>query len=139
MFDTEVTIPTDADIQQLEQWRREFATAELETPEGYAADGVATAVAVDKGGKLIGSLTASIILATSLDPLLLNPHADRASRFAATFALTKALEYQARVAGAAASFIAVPNLLKDYQEFVTRFGYEETAQHCRLFRHSFRR
>lgn len=139
MLNVDITVPTPDDIKLLEQWRRDFAAADLETPEGYASDGVATAVAVDKRGALIGSLTASIIMAASLDPLLLKPGATHVERFAATYALTKAMEYQARVGGAAASFIAIPDLLPDYQQFVQRFGYTETAQHCRLYRHSFKR
>ena len=139
MFDEEVTIPNDADIAQLEKWRKEFGAADLELPEGYVNDGVATAVSVDKNGKLLGSLTCSIVLAASLDPLLLDPLANRTTKFGGVFTLTKALEYQARIAGAAAAFIAIPNLLPDYQEFVRKFGYEETAQNCKVFRHSFRR
>lgn len=134
-----VDIPTAEEIAKVDAWRKQFASADLELPEGYDGDGVCTAVAHDKQGGLIGSLTASIILAASLDPLLLNPGASRDQRFSGTFALTVAMEYQTKLNGAAAGFIAVPNLLPDYQEFVTRFGYIETAQNCKLFRKSFRK
>lgn len=139
MFDTSVLPPTQQDIEQLEQWRREFAAADLELPEGYVNDGVATAVARRRDGSLIGSLTAEIITAVSLDPLLLNPQAGRTEALAGLFALTRALEYQASLNGAAASFIAVPNLLPQYQALVERCGFEPTAQHCKLYRHSLRR
>ena len=139
MLDVDIDIPTPEDIAQLERWRQSFAAADLELPEDYASTGVATAVARDTEGKLLGSLTTSIILAASLDPLLLRPDAPRASRFAGTWALTKTMEYQAKLNGAAAGFIAVPNLLTDYKEFVKRFGYEVTAQNCTLYRKSFRR
>src|SRR5438477_3709171 len=105
MFDAQVTIPTDADIKQLEQWRREFAAADLELPEGYSGDGIATAIAVDRKGGLLGSLTAEIITAVSLDPLIRNPAAGRTETLAGLFALTNALEYQAKMNGAVASFI----------------------------------
>lgn len=137
MLNVDIDIPTTEDISLLEKWRREFATADLELPEGYVNTGIATAVARDDKGGLIGSLTASIIVAASLDPLLLNPAADRTAKFASTFALERALAYQARLNGAAAGFIAVPNLLPEYQRFVCRFGYEETAQCCKLYRRSF--
>ncbi|SRR6266550_1638245 len=139
MLDVSVQIPTANDIEQLERWRQDFAAADLELPEGYANDGVATAVARNKKGDLIGSLTAEIILAASLDPFIRNPLAGRHESLSGLFALTRALEYQAQLAGAAASFIAVPNLLPDYQALVKRCGYDETAQSCKLFRRSFRR
>jgi hypothetical protein len=138
VFSTQITPPSDTDIIQLEKWRKEFATADLELPENYVSDGVATAVAKTKEGKLIGSLTASIILAVSLDPLIRNPDSGRTETLAGLFALTRALEYQAALNGAAASFIAVPNLLPNYQELVVKCGFEPTAQHCSLYRHSFR-
>lgn len=138
MLNVDIDIPNREDIAQLERWRTEFAAADLELPEDYASTGVATAVARDEHGALIGSLTASIIIAASLDPLLLNPVASRTSRFASTFALERTMAYQARLNGAAAGYIAIPDLLPDYQEFVTRFGYKQTAQHCRIYRRSFR-
>lgn len=139
MLNVDIDIPIQQDIAQLEEWRRRFATADLELPEGYAGDGVATAVALDTEGKLIGSLTASIIIAASLDPLLLNPDADHTSKFASTFALERAMAWQAKMNGAAAGFVAIPNLLPDYQKFIERFGYVETAQHCKVYRRSFLR
>lgn len=139
MFSTQVTIPTDEDIRQLERWRLLFAEADLELPENYASDGVATAVAKTKEGKLIGSLTASIILAVSLDPLIRNPEIPRTEMLAGLFALTRALEYQAKLNGAAAAFIAVPNLLPEYQKLVVKCGFEPTAENCKLFRHSLNR
>lgn len=138
MFDTAILPPTQEDFTLLEQWRREFDAADLELPEGYAGNGVATAVARRKDGSLIGSLTAEIITAASLDPVLLNPHAGRSEKLAALFALTRAMEYQASLNGAAASFIAVPNLLPEYQALVQRCGFEETAQACKLYRHFLR-
>ena len=131
MFDAVVRMPTDPEILQLEQWRKEFAAADLEFPVG---PGVATAVARRRDGSLIGSLSASIITAVSLDPLIRNPDAGRAETLAGLFALTANLEYQAQLNGAAASFIAIPNLLSDYQELVQKLGFSETAQHCRIFR-----
>ena len=139
MLDVSVQIPTANDIEQLERWRQDFAAADLELPEGYANDGVATAVARNKKGDLIGSLTAEIITAVSLDPWLGNPNAGRHERLTGLFTLTRALEYQAKINGAVAAFIAVPDTLKEYQQLVQRFGFEETAQHCRLYRHSFRK
>lgn len=139
MFDTEITTPTKNDIELLEQWRKEFAAADLELPEGYNGDGTATAVAISKEGKLLGSLTASICFAVSLDPLIRNPNATRAEMLAGLFALTRALEYQAKLNGVAASFIAVPDSLPQYQELVQKCGFEPTAEACKLYRHSFRK
>ena len=139
MFDSEITVPHDSDIRQLEQWRKEFAAADLELPEGYNGDGVATAIAVGKNGKLLGSLTASIVYAVSLDPHIRNPNASRTEMLAGLFALTRALEYQAKLNGVAASFIAVPESLPEYQELVKKCGFEPTAEACKLFRHSFKR
>src|SRR5690242_3521379 len=101
MFDSEITVPNENDIKLLEQWRKQFAAADLELPEGYNGDGVATAIAVGKDGKLLGSLTASIVYAVSLDPLILNPGAGRAEALAGLFALTRSLEYQAKINGVA--------------------------------------
>jgi hypothetical protein len=139
MFDAEITIPTKSDIELLEQWKKEFAAADLELPEGYNGDGIATAIAINKEGKLLGSLTASIVYAVSLDPLIRNPHATRVEMLAGLFALTRALEYQAKLNGAAASFIAVPDSLPQYQELVKKCGFEPTAEACKLYRHSFRK
>jgi len=138
VFDVDVVEMRDSDVEQLEKWRGEFAEADLELPEGYANDGVATAVARRKDGTLIGSLTASIITAVSLDPLLRNPSAGRMETLSGLFALTRTLEYQARLNGAAASFIAVPNLLPEYQSLVEKCGFEPTAANCKLYRHSLR-
>ena len=139
MFDSEITIPNDADIRQLEQWRKEFAAADLELPEGYNGDGVATAIAVGKDGQLLGSLTGSIVYAVSLDPLILNPRAGRTEALAGLFALTRSLEYQAKLNGVAASFIAVPDSLPMYQELVKKCGFTPTAELCKIYRHSFKR
>src|SRR6267142_6924399 len=137
MFDAEITTPHDDDIRQLEAWRKEYVAADLELPEGYTGDGIATAIAVSKEGKLLGSLTASIIYAVSLDPLIRNPHAGRGETLAGLFALTRALEYQAKLNGIVASFIAIPNSLPEYKELVVKCGFAPTAELCKLYRHSF--
>lgn len=137
MFDIQVGVPKDEDFELLERWRRDFSAASLELPEGYASDGVATAVARRADSTLIGSLTASICTAVSLDPLLRNPDAGRKEVFAGLFALTRTLEYQAQLNGARSAYVAIPNLLGEYQELIQKCGFKETAQHCRIFRHSF--
>jgi len=139
MFDAEVTTPNPEDLKLLEQWRREFVAADLELPEGYTGDGIATAIAVGKNGTLLGSLTASIVYAVSLDPLIRNPSAGRGEVLAGLFALTRALEYQAKLNGVVASYIAVPNSLPIYKELVKKCGFEPTAESCTLYRHSFRK
>jgi hypothetical protein len=139
VFDSEITIPNDDDILQLEKWRKEFAAADLELPEGYNGDGVATAIAVGRDGKLLGSLTASIVYAVSLDPLIRNPNASHTETLAGLFALTRALEYQAKLNGVAASFIAVPDSLPEYQKLVQKCGFSPTAESCKIYRHSFKR
>lgn len=138
MFDVSVEVPRDDDFAQLEKWRKEFATADLELPEGYAGNGVATAVTRRADGSLLNSLTGSIILAVSLDPYLQSPDAGRLEALAGLFAITRTIEWQAQLNGAAAAFIAVPNLLPNYQSLVKKCGYSETAQNCKLYRHSFR-
>lgn len=139
MLDTQVQVPIDSDIALLEQWRWEFQDGLLELPNGYAADGVGTAVALSRNGKLLGSLTATIIQAVSLDPLIRNPQAGRHEMLAGLFALTRTLEYQAQLNGARDAYIAVPNVMSEYKELVKKCGFEETAQDCTLFRHSLRR
>jgi hypothetical protein len=137
MFDPEVTVPTDADILQLEKWRKDFVAVDLELPYGYSGDGIATAIAVDSHGKLLGSLTASLVYAVSLDPLIRNPDAGRTEVLAGLFALTRSLEYQAKLNGAAASFISIPNCLPIYQNLVQKCGFKEVAWD-KVYRHSFR-
>lgn len=139
MFDVQITIPTEADIRQLDEWRRNFAAADLELPEGWDGEGVATAVAVDKQGGLIGSLTGTLANSFILDPFIINPDVPRNKKFSALFALANALEYQARMNGAVVSFVAIPNLLPEYQELMPKLGFEETVQHCRVYRRSYRR
>jgi len=138
MFDVRVAVPKEEDFEQIERWRREFAEGTLEVPNGYGGDGVATAVGLSKDGTLLGSLTATIITAVSLDPLIRNPEANRKQVFAALFALTGALEYQAQLNGARDAYIAVPDALPEYQELVKHCGFEETAQNCKLYRRSLR-
>lgn len=138
MFSARVQLLENADLELLEKWRNEFASADLELPEGWSGEGVATATARTKDGELLGSLTATLVNGVTLDPLLLRPGASRTEALAGLFALTNSLEYQAQLNGAVASFIAVPNLLPDYQSLVLRCGFQETAQHCKLFRRSLR-
>jgi len=138
MFDVQVAVPRETDFEQIEKWRREFAEGQLEVPNGYGGEGVATVIGLSRDGKLLGSLTATIITAVSLDPLIKNPSANRKEVFAALFAMTRALEYQAQLNGARDAYIAIPDALPEYQELVQRCGFEETAQRCRLYRHPLR-
>lgn len=137
MFDLKIEPPKDDDIEVLEKWRKEFAYADLELPSGYAADGVATAVARTKDGTLLSSLTAQIITAVCLDPILCNPDASRKDVFVAAFALARTLEYQAQLNGAKAAFIAIPDCMPEWQKVIEKCGFEQTAQRCKLYRHSF--
>jgi len=135
MFDNQVRTPNADDIEQVEKWRRLFREADLEVPNGYSGDGVATAVSVTPDGALTGALTGTMVLAVSLDPFVKNPEAPSGDVLAALFALTNALEYQASLCGAVDAYIAIPNLLPQYQQFVEKkCGFEQTAQACRIYR-----
>jgi hypothetical protein len=138
MFATQVSIPTDADIAQLETWRRQFVAAELELPEGYVNEGVATAVARTQDGRLLGSLTGTLVTGFSLDPLLLRPGTEHKEALAGLFALTNTLEYQAQLNGAAASLVAIPDLLPAYQHLIKKCGFKQTAEFCKIYRRSYR-
>lgn len=134
MFDAQVMTPTAEDIEQIEEWRKQFAEADLQIPNGYDGPGSATVVAV-KDGKLLGSLTGTMILAVSLDPLVRNPEAGRLESLAALFAMCNSLEYQASLNGAVDAYIAIPNLLPEYQKLVVeKCGFEETATFCKIYR-----
>lgn len=137
MFDLKIETPKEDDFALLEKWRKEFVHADLELPHGYVNDGVATAVARSKDGTLLSSLTAQIITAVCLDPVLCNPDAPRKDIFVAAFALARTLEYQAQLNGARAAFIAIPQSMPEWQKVIEKCGFEETAQRCKLYRHSF--
>lgn len=130
-YDLDVGPPTAREMLQLEQWRKDFPAADLEIPSG---PGTATAVARRADGTLIESLSASIITAVSLDPLLRDPQAGKREVLQGLLALTTSLEYQAKCNGAAASFIAIPNLLPEYQSLMSQFRFSETAQNCKVYR-----
>src|SRR5690348_16736202 len=99
MFDTQVMQPTNEDVKQLEEWRTRFPEADLQLPNGYDGEGSATAIAVAKDGRLLGSLTGTLILAVSLDPYIRNPEAGRLESLASLHALCNSLEYQASLNG----------------------------------------
>lgn len=133
MLDITVRPGTEADLEQLEKWRSEFQDGLLEVPNGYEGNGLETAVAEARDGRILGSLTATSIV--SLDPYIRNPHAGKAELLQSLFALCRALEYRAKRAGLVESYIAVPNLLEDYQSVVKRCGFQETAENCKIYRH----
>jgi hypothetical protein len=135
MFDSQVKTMIAEDEPILESWRKAFPEADLEMPNGYAGPGVATAVSIAKDGRLLGSLTGTMILAVSLDPYLKNPEAGRLESLASLYSLCDSMEYQASLNGAIDAYVAIPNLLPEYQKLIVeKCGFEETAQTCRIYR-----
>jgi hypothetical protein len=126
----------EEDKEQLEQWRQDYAPADLELPHGYANPGESTETIVitrDDASRIL-SLTGTLIL--GLDPLLRDSEATGPEVAKALEMAEAVLTFLGVKAGAVDAFIAVPESLKEYITFLTnpKRGYEVTAQHCVILR-----
>ncbi len=122
----------ESDREQLEQWRRDYAPASLELPHDYTGPSNETVVVTAEDGRMILSLTGTNIV--GLDPLLRDPNADPHEVSKALEMAEAILTFLAAKSGAVDAFIAVPDTLTDYHKFLAKRGYEQTAQHCVIFR-----
>lgn len=128
---------TPKDAELLDKWRREYPDADLEIVHGFISDGVETAVA-EKYGQLAMSLTA--VQAVVFDPLIQNPNKilSGPEMITAITMMERVLAYKAQASGAVDGYVAVPNVLPEYQKMVMKCGYEPTVQYCTVYRRAFR-
>jgi hypothetical protein len=125
----------EADIEQLDAFRRANFDADIEIPFGYAGPGVETAVA-EKHGTLVGGMTA--VSAVVLD-FMRNPEASGVDTYTAVFMLERALAYVAGKHNIPVSYVAIPSHLTDYISMVQRSGYELACENCVIMRRPLRK
>lgn len=123
---------TKEDEEILEPNRKAFVGGSLEIPNGYEGENVETVTILNGEGRIIGSLTGTIIIA--LDPFIKVQGTGRTESLQGLFAACRALEYRGAKHGAREAYIAVPDSLPEYQELVKRVGFQETAQNCKIYR-----
>lgn len=118
----------EEDREILEKWRLGFTDATLELSHDYTSPQTETAVVRDRDGKIILSLTGTIV--SGLGPLIKNPEANRLEIIEALFLAEAALNYKAIGAGAVDAFVIVPNRMKDYVKVLEKLGYTIVATEC---------
>ena len=117
----------EGDRPLLEQWRKDYAIADLELPHGYMGQRTETCVC-EKDGKVVLALTGTQVV--SLDPLLRDPNADDRVVAKALEIAEEALTYLAVRGGCVDAYVAIPESLVRYIPFLQKRGYNITAQHC---------
>lgn len=118
----------EEDRESLEKWRLNFTDATLELSHDYMSPQVETAVVRDKRGKIILSLTGTIV--SGLGPLIKNPEASRLDIIQALFLAEAALNYKARQAGAVDAYLIVPKSMGSYAKILENLGYSIVASDC---------
>lgn len=127
----------DEEVDVLEEWRHDYQPADLEIPHNYGGPGVETAVAANKQGFMLASMTG--IKAVILDPLIRNPRiANGAEMVSAILMLERTLSYLGEQGGAVDSYVAIPNQLADYKKIVESVGYLATCENCTIYRRPLR-
>lgn len=125
--------PTD--IALLEKLRREYWDADLELPKGYVSEGIETLVS-EKHGKLICSATGT--LAILIDPLIKDASASGVDLVSSIYSLERSLACLGQRSGAVDAYIAVPVQATAYHRIVEKAGYQQTCEHCLIFRRPLR-
>ena len=115
----------EKDREQLEKWRLAFTDATLELSHDYTSEQVETAVVRDGNGRIILSLTGTVL--AGLGPLIKNPDASKLDVMQGLFLAEAALTYKAVQAGAVDSYIVVPERMADYIKTLEKVGYEVVA------------
>jgi|SRR5581483_2039187 len=125
---------TPADVRQLDAWRRNFLSADLELPHDFDAPGVKT-VGLHENHKLFGSLTGT--RAIVLDPFIHDPSYDEQQGAKLIYGLVKAdaiLTQWGQEGGAVDSYIAIPRSMEAYVRLLDHYGYKPTCEGCVILR-----
>ncbi len=122
------------DVRQLDAWRRQFLSADLELPHDFNSPGVKS-VGLHEQHRLFGSLTGTN--AVVLDPFIHDPSYDADHGAKLIYGLIKAdavLTHWGQENGAVDSYIAVPASMPAYVRLLGNYGYQPTCQGCVILR-----
>ena len=138
MRDIRVRPFKEEDEKQLRLWQHENFGFKLETPWGFAAPGVETAVG-EKDGAMVGSLTASVGIV--LDPAIIDPEANELDVIGVLLKQEAALSYSGASQGAVAAYVITPDEEKNagWIKILEKVGYSRAAEGCVILRRMLRK